>query len=100
MLRFAFHPIRRSAVIVVVTVIEHSTVHPRHITPVHGRQRLPQFVVKQHAGVATAAAHQAPPSGTGGEVRRGCWQVIDPSFRRESESLDEVCAIRGGYGIG
>jgi hypothetical protein len=46
LLRFAIHVVRRCAVIGVVTVIEDAAVHPRHIMPVHRRQRLPQFVVE------------------------------------------------------
>jgi hypothetical protein len=47
------------AVIFVVAVIEHAAIHPRHIVPVHRRQRLPQFVVEQHAAIA-AAVHDTP----------------------------------------
>jgi hypothetical protein len=61
LLRFPVHVVRRRAVIVVVAVVQDATVHPRHIAPVHRRQRLPQFVVKQHAAIATAAVHPVAP---------------------------------------
>jgi hypothetical protein len=63
LLRFAVHVVHRCAVITVVTVVEDATVHPRQIVPVHRRQRLPQFVVEQHAAIATtaAAAHPVTP---------------------------------------
>jgi hypothetical protein len=56
-LGFAVDAVRRRAVIALVTMIERTAVHPWHITPVHRRQRVPQFLVEQHAAVATAAAH-------------------------------------------
>ena len=44
------------AVISVVTVGEDTAVHPRYISPGHRCQRLPEFVVKEHASIAIAAA--------------------------------------------
>lgn len=61
LLRFPIHKVCGRAVIAIVTVVQDATVHPRHIAPVHRGQRLPQFVVKQQASVATAAFHPVPP---------------------------------------
>jgi hypothetical protein len=60
LLRFPVHVVRRRAVIAVMTVVQDATVHPRQIAPVHRRQRLPQFAVKQHAAIATAVHPVAP----------------------------------------
>jgi hypothetical protein len=71
----------QGAVIAVVAMIERTAVHPWHITPVHRRQLVPQFLVEQHAAVASAAAHPIAQL-YWVDMRHGCWQVIDPSFRR------------------
>jgi hypothetical protein len=79
LLRFAVDLIRRRAVITLVAVVEDAAVNPRHVTPDLRPQPLPQFVVKQHAAIATAAVH---PSDLryGVNVRHSvrCGQVIDP----------------------
>ena len=59
LLRFAVHLVRRCAVIGVVALIKNAAIHPWHVTLVHRRQRLPQFVVELHAAIAPAV-HNAP----------------------------------------
>jgi hypothetical protein len=45
MLGYAVHAVRGHAVIAVVAMIERAAVHPRRITAVHLRQRVPQLLV-------------------------------------------------------
>jgi hypothetical protein len=92
LLRFAVDLVRRCAVVTLVTVVEDAAVYPRHITPDLHPQRLPQFVVKQHAAIATAAVH---PSDLryGVTVRHGvrCGQVIDPPLGVNARAWSITC---------